>query len=541
VNSRVRRLLPPGKFAHLCYVAIIGPGVQNRTMPRLAFKSDSSFFRKIAVGAVGARATKHDLDSFGHSMVELENGSTDTKIWKEVKRKRVRIPDLVCTTCGLRVECRAKTSPDLAMSHSVSDAERAWDFGLVDNDIVAFPIIRPATETDWSIGALSNDNSYWHSRERVHWKSPGFVNYFRVGDFRSVAHARSSIKGVTEGSETSISWDAIFSTRQGVVERVFEDGKISVRREADSHLYTWQNPRGLPVVVEEGERIELSQVIASPVHPVDAGTRLCTGGLNPGHIANLLTSPERTQRFTGIKLARFRSEAQFCDQVKKIALHDDEDIYVRLEGATYLVRVCGESAHELLWPYLAGHDEQMQLEAVVALSEAATDEAVELLSNILDDTSSPFFLRSAVAWALGRIGTNHATTRLIETFSDVDLAVREEALTAVTSVGEAALEHLVQGLNENDSDVVAGSAEAIRRIAVIPSEVVQQIIAGIKTTPTQVWTVWLLGNLRHQRDYIAANLADLQESRPEAHYAISLLWAFLDSWIAEHWELHPEP
>lgn len=399
-------------------------------MPRLAFKPDSSFFRKIAIGAVGVRSVKHDLDGCGHSMAEFENGSTDTKIWKEVKRKRVRIPDLVCTRCGLRVECRAKTSPDLAMSHSISDAERAWDFGLVDNDIVAFPIIGSADEADWSTGALREGKSYWHSRERVHWESPGFVNYFRVGDFRTVAHARSTTKGVTEGSETSVSWNAIFSTRRGVVERVSGDGKISVRREEDDHLYTWQNAKGLPVAVEEGEKVEQNQVLASAVSPVNVKAKLCIGVLASERIANLLTSPERTQRFTGIKLARLRFESQFCDQVRKTALHHDEDVYVTLEGAVYLARVCGESAHKLFRPYLVSPDEQMQLEAVVALSEVPTEEAAELLSDILDDPSSAFFLRSAAAWALGRIGTNQATARLVEAFSDVDLAIREEALTA---------------------------------------------------------------------------------------------------------------
>ena len=80
-------------------------------MAHFAFKPDSSFFRKIAVGAVGARAVCTDLGTRGHRMVELERGSTDTKLWKDVKRKRVRIPDLVCVRCGLRVESRAKTGP----------------------------------------------------------------------------------------------------------------------------------------------------------------------------------------------------------------------------------------------------------------------------------------------------------------------------------------------------------------------------------------------------------------------------------------------
>lgn len=41
-------------------------------MPRLALKPDSSFFRKIAIGAVGSRAICTDLSLHGHNMVELE-------------------------------------------------------------------------------------------------------------------------------------------------------------------------------------------------------------------------------------------------------------------------------------------------------------------------------------------------------------------------------------------------------------------------------------------------------------------------------------
>ena len=82
-------------------------------MPRLALKPDSSFFRKIALGAVGSRRVAQDLDRLGHRIRELERGAMDTKLWKDVKRKRVRIPDLVCERCGLRVESRAKTKPEL--------------------------------------------------------------------------------------------------------------------------------------------------------------------------------------------------------------------------------------------------------------------------------------------------------------------------------------------------------------------------------------------------------------------------------------------
>ena len=46
-------------------------------MARLALKPDSSFFRKIVIGAVGARAVESDLRALGHEIVELERGALD--------------------------------------------------------------------------------------------------------------------------------------------------------------------------------------------------------------------------------------------------------------------------------------------------------------------------------------------------------------------------------------------------------------------------------------------------------------------------------
>src|SRR5258708_36935786 len=159
-------------------------------MPRLALKPDSSFFRKIALGAIGTRAVASDLARYGHSLVELERGSLDTKLWKEVKRKRVRIPDLLCTRCGLRVESRAKTKSELAMSHSPADEARAWDFGMVDADYVAFPVCEPANEKYWRTGRLGSNSSYWHERSWIRWRQQVRINYFTSSAFRSTPSAK---------------------------------------------------------------------------------------------------------------------------------------------------------------------------------------------------------------------------------------------------------------------------------------------------------------------------------------------------------------
>ena len=189
-------------------------------MPRLALKPDSSFFRKIAIGAVGSRAICTDLSTQGHHMVELERGSTETKLWKEVKRKRVRIPDLVCTRCGQRAESRAKTKAELSMSHSLTDQERAWDFGMVEGDYIGFPVCEAIDEKYWSAGRLQSEASYWHERNWVRWQLKGKINYFRVATFRGSPHTKVSTKGVTEGSETSVSWNTVFCSRDGAIEKL---------------------------------------------------------------------------------------------------------------------------------------------------------------------------------------------------------------------------------------------------------------------------------------------------------------------------------
>lgn len=145
-------------------------------MPRLALKPDSSFFRKIAMGAVGTRTVCDDLARRSHELVELERGSLDTKLWKDVKRKCVRIPDLVCRRCGIRVESRAKSKAELSVSHSVTDASRAWDFGMVDSDWIAFPVCEGIGEEYWSNGRLGPESSYWHERNWVRWQAKPWIN-----------------------------------------------------------------------------------------------------------------------------------------------------------------------------------------------------------------------------------------------------------------------------------------------------------------------------------------------------------------------------
>ncbi len=233
-------------------------------MPRLSLKPDSSFFRKIAIGVVGTKAICKDLSVRGHDIRELERGALDSKIWKEVKRKRVRIPDLVCLRCGIRLESRAKTGPRLSMSHS-DEEERAWSFGMVDSDVVAFPVCEPVNEAYWSAGRLREEVSYWHERNWVRWQVRPCINYIATGELRSAPFTREKAKGVTEGSESTVSWRAVFATVQGTVESLSSE-RVVIKPDIGSRRSLRLN--GLHLAVSAGERVRANQIVASVVSPL---------------------------------------------------------------------------------------------------------------------------------------------------------------------------------------------------------------------------------------------------------------------------------
>ena len=99
-------------------------------MAQRSFKTYESFLEKLAIGAIGTQRVLENLTHQGHTPVELERGSTGYKIWKTIKIKRVRVPDILCVNSGIRVESRAKTKLVISMSHSPADETRGWVFGL---------------------------------------------------------------------------------------------------------------------------------------------------------------------------------------------------------------------------------------------------------------------------------------------------------------------------------------------------------------------------------------------------------------------------
>jgi hypothetical protein len=188
----------------------------------MGFKTDTSFLRFLTMGALGTQHVMNQLAQLGFAPVELERYASSNKIWA-TKIKRLRLPDILCISTGMRIEVRAKSNLEIRMSHAPNNLERHWDFGNTDTDIVAL------------VPCRSGDNGPTVA---------GDATFFTYGALRQSVDQNqlSRLKAASEGSEQHLTWPAIVSNRPGVVRDVtpthlgvewLGDGKPSRR-----HTYT---------------------------------------------------------------------------------------------------------------------------------------------------------------------------------------------------------------------------------------------------------------------------------------------------------------
>jgi hypothetical protein len=177
-------------------------------VPATSFKSDESFLQKLAVGATGTKATIEKLRELGYEPIELERGSTGYKIWKRIKIKRVRVPDILSLQSGQRFESRGKTKLEISMSHSLKDPYRAWDAGMRPDDHVAVLLCKQAGDSP------------------VEWQPASPIHFIKVSDMREAVTRRhiqiSKPKGVEEGSEIRMIWPCAIANEESWITEISE-------------------------------------------------------------------------------------------------------------------------------------------------------------------------------------------------------------------------------------------------------------------------------------------------------------------------------
>jgi len=284
------------------------------------FKSDDSFLRKLAVGAAGTNATIRLLKTMGFNPIELERGSTGFKIWKRIKIKRVRVPDVLCLNTGLRFESRGKTKPEISMSHSLNDPKRAWDAGMRDDDIVSITVFQQSDDSPVDLKQVSP------------------VHFIRIKDMRNSFSARqvtiTQPKGVEEGSEIRVMWTCAAANQKAVVSEV--DAKkigltpIPVARRQTIQMSRSKGKITLMPQVQVGDTVEANQIVAA-VMPVRT-TLLCPPAVHESCFIDKLNSVNLSERYAAAKALRYRG---YTAAKKESFFQADIDAICRTDPEVY--------------------------------------------------------------------------------------------------------------------------------------------------------------------------------------------------------------
>ncbi|MDE0605983.1 MAG: hypothetical protein OXH78_02380 [Acidimicrobiaceae bacterium] len=472
----------------------------------MGFKEDADFARFVSVGAVGTAAVADCLRAdFAHRPIELERYAMANKVW-QTKIKRLRLPDLLCVRCGLRVESRAKSKLKIMLSHSDAPG-RQWDAGgMRGEDLFAF-----------LLADIDRDPPRC-----------GPVIFFSMDALRSsVAYAkRSSPKAASEGSEVTLTWPCWVPAKRGQFVAVDDEGRI-VFKGADGRVqryWQWKNwTDQRSVYSKPGERFQggdkvLAGVVEREPNPV------CPG--DSWDLAVALGSSDDVERYAAVKAAGVLGLREHVDVLSRVSEDGLVDWRIRLEAQISLARLqpdhwVGKIMKEITDPR-TGVDQQM--EAVLAIAELPDDAAADALAEIAALSGLPSELRAAAAWGLGQ-GEARKPEMLLDRFVDPESLVALHAIAAVDEISKDLLHKLVAWLAGGDAIKAPTAAQLLQR-----HRCVDALLNAAETEGnTRLLALRALGELP------PALVRSLAEGRltPDIEDALLPMWLGQEDWLRQ--------
>lgn len=483
------------------------------------FKSDDSFLRKLAVGAAGTNATIDRLREMGFNPIELERGSTSFKIWKKIKIKRVRVPDILCLNTGIRFESRGKTKLEISMSHSLNDPKRAWDAGMRDDDFV-------------SIVAFDQNNTSPIDLKQI---SP--VRFISVRDMRQAFTAKqvsiTQPKGAEEGSEIRVKWACAVAKERSAITAV-ELGNIRLAPISNNRKQWIQLNRSLNggkitllPQVNAGEIVETNQIVAAVI-PVYAELQ-CPVSVDEVYFIDKLASVNLSERYAAAKALRYKGYTIARPVLEARMTDTDEDIYVQLEAAAAL------AAHDYPngWEFIENKLRssvmtvplETQLETVLVISEIPKSQSEKLLLEVLQDSQRDDELRAGAAWALGQFASATSATALVDTFNSSPVEIKIEAARALLRIAEPQIPHLLDLLKNGDPAKRDGLSWVLARTGKFdPSDIVNKADDNLRK-----WISYIVGLGKDK--FVQSDVDAICNADPEVYFAASVLWQIVESWV----------
>jgi hypothetical protein len=481
-------------------------------MSRRAFKTDVSFLEKISAGATGTTRVFEDLKRQGHSPIELERGSMSFKIWKKIKIKRVRVPDILCVRCGVRVESRAKTDLQITMSHSISDPNRGWDFGLTDNDFIAFVHCVKSGERP------------------IDWRADELVQYVKVEEMRKALAENKVVsvkpKGATEGFEARLTWPSAIAKADGHVTNI-DHNCLKFRRKDDDRIIRLPLKKGdivLTALVRVGDTIKKSQILASVVAASDEIR--CGGNLTQSYYVELMKSTSLSDRYGAAKALSFFKSNETIKALKSKMDDEKEHVYIRLESASSLLKMGNKESLPFFEKMLSDQYLENRLECVIVLGEIGQRESTDLLIKTLLDTKQHSEIRAGAAWSLGELKDKSALNAMVTAFDAVDREIRIEAARAMVKLNDLFVQDTVKLMQAGNDSQRAGISWSLSKSG---NFTVHDLLAIMNNDDARKWVAWIIGTQKEQK-YIS-QIEELKQRDKEVYFAVTVLWKVLSSWV----------
>ncbi|GAA0529958.1 HEAT repeat domain-containing protein [Chitinophaga japonensis] len=481
-----------------------------------SFKTDESFLEKISLGAIGTQRVFHRLFELGHKPIELERGSMNYKIWKKIKIKRIRVPDIICVNSGIRIESRAKSKLEITMSHSLSDPERGWDAGLKDEDFVAL------------IGCKKGE------RSPIDWQPIGPVQFISVKELRD-SYKRGEVvtekpKGAQEGSEVRVTWPSCIAKNNLRIEEITEGKITGIPPEGRRTLWRLKKSKTgvditLKPLVQPGQDVLENQIIAATVSVyLDIPQKV----VDSNYFINNLTNLNHSERYAAAKALRYFEGKSIVDALKKRISDSEEHIYIQLEAAASLAILGNEEGFSFIERSLKSEYLQHVLETVIVLAEVRSPRACELLCEILLNDNYDAEIRAGAAWALGEQKSKGTLDALISSFNAFDENIRIEAARALAKMTQSYSSDLLEKFADASPIEKPGVAWALTKSTSITLD---QLLASMTDTDSRHWITYILG-IQGQERYIQ-EIEKIMHHDSEVYFAVTLLWKITTSWIHE--------
>lgn len=474
------------------------------------FKNDVSFLEKISIGAIGTKRVFQNLLEQGHVPIELERGSMSYKIWRGIKIKRIRVPDILLVDCGVRIESRAKTKFQITMSHSQSDPERGWDHGLNNTDYIA--IVGCS-----KIGTKPTD-----------WEADKLVQYFAVKDLRNAVTKGETIetapKGSQEGFERRLVWPACIASSNGTITKI-NSNSLQFKKDNNTIVTLQLNNKGIQKTpcVQVNEKIIKNQILAATV-PVTK--KISMQEIDYSFYINGLSSSLLSDRYTAAKALKFFNNDNVKSALLKRLEDSNEHIYIKLESAASLIKLNYESGYSFLEETLRDNYLQNVLETVIVLSELHTQKASQILTEILINKENNPEIRAAAAWGLGELKNEQSIEVLSNSFFAIEENIRVEAARALSKFVDDFTAQIVEKFKLASQTEKPGLAWVLTKSNTIS---LTQLIEALSDRSSREWIAYIIGI--HGEKKFLKHIEDLKQIDPEVYFAATVLWKIMASWI----------